>query len=328
MYRTLLVPLDGSPTSTHALTLAWSVARGSGAALRLVHVHTPTDIIYVRGMPVVDDQLRSLGRLHERAYLQQIADRLMAEAPVNVTWSNPDRDGSIAGALAREALNSNSSLIVLATHGRRGVERAVCGSVAEDLLRISPVPLLVLRCGEAQSAAEGLPRRPRILVPLDGSPLSEAIVSHATALGRPLDAEYTLLRVVRPVQRNGEPCPACAYDVSATDWDQSRAQAYLDHLARRLRNDGLRVTTEVRISAHPAEAILREAQVYQNHLIAMATHGRRGLARFLAGSVTDEVLHAAQLPLLVVRPRVRVDGMAGRRLRADNPIMSLALASL
>src|SRR5512138_2571716 len=82
MYRSILVPLDGSPLSEYALPMACDIARRSGALLRLVHVHvlyTPAPI-YVEGMPVIDEQMHSLGKAHERAYLEGIRDRLVGEA--------------------------------------------------------------------------------------------------------------------------------------------------------------------------------------------------------------------------------------------------------
>jgi len=317
MYRTMLVPLDGSPTGVHALTLAWNIARRSGAGLRLVHVHTPADIIYIRGMPVIDDQLRAQSRAHERAYLQEIADRLMAQAPIPVSWSNPDRGDSIAGTLAREAATHGDSLMVMTTHGRQGLEYAIYGSVAEELIYLSPVPVLALRCSETTTVTE-LPPEPRILVPLDGSRVAEAILEQALALGRPLGAHYTLLRVVSPVA-GGLLARYASYDVAATDADQNRAQAYLEHLARRLRADGLQVVTQVRLAEHPAEAILCDAKIYGCNLIAMATHARRGFSWLRSSSVATAVLRESPLPVLIYRPRVRVDAVEGHR----EPIVAL-----
>jgi nucleotide-binding universal stress UspA family protein len=87
MYHSILVPLDGSSLSEYALPAASDIARRSGAALRLVHVHmhvTP-DPIYVEGLPVIDERMQSLDTDHERVYLERIGERIIAEQDLRLT---------------------------------------------------------------------------------------------------------------------------------------------------------------------------------------------------------------------------------------------------
>jgi nucleotide-binding universal stress UspA family protein len=108
MYRSILVPLDGSTLSEYALPIACDIARRFGAALRLMHVHMPAtpDPIYVEGLPVIDGDIQSLDTDHERAYLERIRDRIIAEHDLRVTIairkpaSKAGRDTPIAAALA------------------------------------------------------------------------------------------------------------------------------------------------------------------------------------------------------------------------------------
>jgi nucleotide-binding universal stress UspA family protein len=118
MYRSILAPVDGSPLSEYALPTACDIARRSGATLRLAHVHrsaTP-DLIYVEGVPVIDERLQSLGQDHERAYLERVRDRISAEQGLRVTIalhdlaSDAGRDPSIADALAADAAATHTDL--------------------------------------------------------------------------------------------------------------------------------------------------------------------------------------------------------------------------
>lgn len=140
----------------------------------------------------------------------------------------------------------------------------------------------------------------RVLVPLDGSPLAEAVLPFAEKLAGPVDSELLLLRVVEPL------APAAALaaaGVPAPDelfLRQVEARRYLDEVARRLGDKGLRVRT---LLGHgpAASEIVAVAKAERADLIAMSTHGRGGLGRLLFGSVAEAVLRAAPVPVLMVR---------------------------
>jgi nucleotide-binding universal stress UspA family protein len=292
VYRALCVPLDGSPQSEQALPLALALAKASGAQLRLLHVHTPTDSIYVPGLPVIDGQLRSLGRLHEHTYLTRLAARIAAEAPLAVFVDNPDSSGSVAGTIMQSSSAHDCAMLVLTTHGRGGWERAWLGSVADTLVRLSPVPVLLVRGSDgAPPPAHGLPQR--VLVPLDGSPEAASILPHALALGR----------VVAPAKPASELLvPPDTDDAARVARECASARAYLDAVARQLRAEGLDVEIEVRVDGHVASAILAVAQATSADCIAMTTHARSGVSRLLLGSVADKVLRGATLPVLMLHP--------------------------
>jgi len=312
MYRSILVPLDGSASAEQALPLACEIARRAGATLRLVHVHVPytANPIYVEGVPVIDEQLRSLGRQHERIYLERIRERLAVETKGTITAALLDtpgpgaRDGTVAQVLAAHIAATSTDLVVMTTHGRGGLARFWLGSVADSLLRWSTAPILLLRPDDGTPD----PARPRtiqrILIPLDGSARSEAMVEHALTLGQLMQSEYTLLRVVAPFILG-----ASAPFTTPTDFDpdrtmrlQAEAQHDLDTVARRLQAAGATVRTRVLITEQVAAAILEDASQHGIDVIAMSTHGRSGLARLLIGSVADKVLRGAELPVLVYRP--------------------------
>lgn len=311
MYRAILVPLDGSPLSEEALPLAAEIARRSGATLHLalVSVRTMAAPIYVEGYPVIDEDLHSLGRLHDQAYLEQTRDRLRAEQefPVTTVVLDPlegdNFDQTVPGILASYVAANQIDLIVMTTHGRGGFTRLWLGSVTDALIRLSPAPILVLRSQErAPEARQPAPPR-RILIPLDGSARSEAILEPALALGRLLGAEYTLLRVVVPAVLS----PAAPF-TTPTDFnpertmrDREEAQRYLEQVAARLTDAGATVRTRVVVSDQVALTILEESQREGSDLIAMSTAGRSGIRRLLIGSVADKVLRRGEVPLLVHR---------------------------
>jgi nucleotide-binding universal stress UspA family protein len=203
-------------------------------------------------------------------------------------------------------------LVVMTTHGRGALGRIWLGSVADQLIRDMPMPMLLVR---PEDAAPNLGREAvlnHLLVPLDGSPFAEQILESAVALGSLMDADYTLTRVIKP------PCPG-GYDFHGSSFgleaqmlldqidraqEQLRKEAedYLHGVAERLRERSLRVHTRVEVEEHPAAAILKSATAPAIDLVALETHGRRGLSRLFLGSVADKVIRAASLPVLVHRP--------------------------
>ncbi len=134
----------------------------------------------------------------------------------------------------------------------------------------------------------------RILVPLDGSVLAEAILTQVTELARVHDAELVLLRV------------ALAHAFPGADPTEAQLQAvresekYLEVVEHELKEKGLRVSSVVRYG-HAADEILDHAAFAGIELIAMSTHGRTGVSRWVMGSVAEKVLRASTTPLLLVR---------------------------
>ena len=312
MYHSILVPLDGSPLSEQALPVACELACRSRATLRLVHVHVPVTAtpIHIDGMPVVDENLQSLGKAHAHAYLDRIRDRLGTQVfPIAVAvldTSDPDaHEPTVPATLAAHAATSGTDLIVMTTRGRGGLARLWLGSVAAALVLASPVPVLSLRPGEPVSPAEHSHVFRRILIPLDGSARAEAILEPALALGDLAGAEYTLLQVVEPFGLAGYAPHAHAIRLNAqvTQEGHAAAQHYLNDLAERLRAGGRKVHTRTRLAERPADAILAVAREEGSDVIALATHGRSGLTRLVVGSVADKVRRGAEMPVLLYRPQ-------------------------
>ncbi len=175
----------------------------------------------------------------------------------------------------------------MTSHGRTGLSRWVIGSVAERVLEGGPCPVLLLRDGQPKT---DVPQR--ILVTLDGSGLSEMALDPALALAKRLGASITLLRV---------------WPHGAADSLSDTSDPYLDDVMARYANWNVPLTAATveavgSGAANTALAILNYANNEAVDLIAMSTHGRSGLQRWVYGSVTEKVLRGTDGALLVVRP--------------------------
>jgi len=314
MYRTILVPLDGSPFGEHALPLAMSIARRTGATLQLLNVLTPVASMYAETPMFIDDNLEQ--RLRDRQveaqeqYLNQVIRRIEDAAPVK-TVKLVD-DGEIAPTIRSQAIRNKSDLIVMTTHGRGPLGRFLLGSVADELVRESPVPVLLIRPTDNVVDLTQEPSLKHIMIPLDGTELAEQMLPSAVALGRFLDADFTLVRVVHPLETTmpiGEVGPV-GFQVQTmlerldTLQEQlvTEASEYLERQAKPLREVGLKVVSRVDVAEQPAMAILHDAVPPVIDLVALETHGRRGLSRLFLGSVADKVIRGAHVPVLVHHP--------------------------
>jgi nucleotide-binding universal stress UspA family protein len=141
----------------------------------------------------------------------------------------------------------------------------------------------------------------KILVGLDGSPVAETILDPVRALAERLAAEVVLLHVIHVPQTAGESKPGVALDEIVAQ-ERARAETYLDAVARKIAAGGSSVRTATRVG-QPATEIVRYAEGEKIALVALATHGRSAMQRWLHGSVADAVLHTTTTPLLLLRPR-------------------------
>ena len=237
MFHSLLVPLDGSPFSEHALPFALGIANRAGASVQLLHVHVP--LVQLTGISAVDSGADEQVKEQEWAYLDQTASRWRSAAP-EVAMSSALLEG-LAPDVLREQMSGKTDVVVMATHGRGPLSRFWLGSVADSLVRTTSVPLLLLRPSEQPPAVALAPPFQHMMIPLDGSELAEQVLEPALQLGRLTGASYTLLRVVKPVvmfdPNLGWPSMTGTSDM-LTRRALDKAQAYVDELAGRLVDRG------------------------------------------------------------------------------------------
>ncbi|HEX7901858.1 MAG TPA: universal stress protein [Planctomycetota bacterium] len=277
----VLIPLDGSALS------AWALDRVSGLLARMGATAT---LLGVVEEPAADLAFRVDPRHAEvAAALGAQRDRLIGKG---VSAQAELRFGDPAEAILREIGEGGHRLVAMSTHGRTGLARVLFGSVAAKVLRGSAIPALLFRPMQAPdgtlSPAES--REPvdvrRVLVLLDGSPLSEEILAPAVDLARRLGAE---LRLFTAVDRE-----ALA----------RAAEERLDDWSGRISAGGVATSIDVRHGAAATEA-MEAAREWGADLVALTTHGRTGAARALVGSVAERILRDDTAgPLLVLRSRI------------------------
>jgi nucleotide-binding universal stress UspA family protein len=302
MYKTILVPLDGSAFGEHALPYALTIARHHDAALHMVHVHMLTallapDMLFEPG-DAVDEQRRS----EEQAYLDEVSRRV-AEVRINhVSTALIDGDSPVADMLHNYAVAHAVDMIIMTTHGRGGLSRFWLGSVADRLLRRETHPVLLVRPEDTPPNLRRTVSFRRVLIPLDGSLLAEQVIDVALQIADPALAEYHLLRAVDPMMLL-HTVPPYTYGVPQLDLEriENEARSYLGRVAERFQAWSLPVHTHLS-TAQPAPAILEYAEERECDLIALATHGYGVLARLVLGSVADKVIRSTDVPVLAYHP--------------------------
>lgn len=149
MYKRIIVPIDGSPTATRALVAALQLARDSGGRVRLIHV--VEELAFVDGYDMYGGQTGELLQVMREAgdKVLDAALEVAQSAGVEADKQLFDRFGERLGeVVANAAREWNADLIVLGTHGRRGIGRVLLGSGAEQIIRLAPTPVLVIRSGD------------------------------------------------------------------------------------------------------------------------------------------------------------------------------------
>jgi nucleotide-binding universal stress UspA family protein len=309
MVRSILVPLDGSAVSERALPLAVSLARRLNAAIQLVHVHAP-----LWGASPDSDPLDKAAHERERAYLDTTVNRLAAEAGVPLSCAL--LEGPTAETISRHVTQNEIDLVVLVSRSRCPLTRFWLGSVADALIRQISTPVLLVPPESTSLDFSDDAWPGHVLIPLDGSELSEQIVGPAIAVGEAANAQFTVLRVIQPMLPGYPPisgqCSGTALQQLQVlhSAEQSDAYACLNRIAERLHRRSLPVQSLVASHDSASIAILERASGLEVDLIAVATQGRGGLQRMLLGSVADKVIRGATTPVLVYRPVETLEDVA------------------
>lgn len=311
MFQHLLVPLDGSERAERALPIAARIAHATHGMIYLVRVVSPP-LDYSGGLspvPVINEEVIEGEMAEATAYLQQQASSPLLEG---ITTRTEAIFGQPTSSLLGVINTYGIDLLVLCSHGRTGLARWVLGSVARTLIHQSSIPTLVLRQNEASANLFQAHRDGpfRTLVPLDGSQFAEtALVPAANltfALAAPAQSVLHLSQIVKIF-----PTTVAEGFVSELNEEAlQRAGTYLSETEDRLRDKmqalGLSFTHSVELDSDVASALMNIAEYGKGeerdacHLMAISTHGRGGVGRWMMGSITERLLSATTLPLLVV----------------------------
>jgi nucleotide-binding universal stress UspA family protein len=302
MFERIMVPLDGSELAEVALPYAEELCGRLGSDVRLVYVSEPQD--------------KSAEHMH-KFYMEEVANTTRANAEKYVGTSGKNDvhvmskilSGNPAEEIVDYADRADIGLIVISTHGRSGVKRWALGSVADKVVRATGRPVILVRANGARPDVREKGTLREILVPLDGSQDAETVLPYVENLASRLKGKVTLLRVLAQGFMSSDAVGKYMYFAFPEAQMKSisaEAREYLGQVAERLQKKGIKTAIEVRLSndvksANDAMAIIDFAREANADLVAMSTHGRSGVSRWVLGSVAERVLGEGSTPLLLVR---------------------------
>jgi nucleotide-binding universal stress UspA family protein len=263
MLSSIVVPLDGSDLARTAIPVGEQLARALGATLSLL--------------------TSGWGSTVEELEASLAAEAARVDVPTSISVV-PDTFPATAIA---HAVAGTDDAVVMATHGRSGIGKALLGSVAEDLLKATERPVLLLGPSAAPlpDITGGV-----MVVSTDGSPTSAAILPKAARWAKALDLS---VRVVSVTKDDGTPLGSLDHDDLA-----ARMQAAADFL----RSEGLTVEVETLTGTDAARALVELVERLPASILAMSTHARTGWSRTALGSVAMKVVHDSPCPVLVQKP--------------------------
>ncbi len=287
MYHKILVPLDGSKLAEAVLPFSKIFAHTLKLPVVLIHVSDPETVA------------PSLQPNQAGEYLRAVATSLLGSLSVDCAV----KSGAAAEMILDSAAGDPATLITMATHGQSGGKRWLLGRVAQKVLQVSKSPLLIIR-PQAELTAGNEVELTSVIVPLDGSHLAEKIFSHVTYLAKNLGLQVVLVRTYA--------LPSASYflaaHVSPPDMAMLREKLrretsdYMQAKVERLTAAGVANITAVVAEGSGPEEIIELARKRSANMVAMSTHGRSGIGRWVLGSVTDRVVSDCGAPVLVVRP--------------------------
>ncbi len=292
-FKRVLVPLDGSGLAEAVLPAAYDVAKHCGATITLIHVLEHNAPETVHGQQHLYEMQQAEGYLQDVKARNQESD---VETELHV-HENPEHD--VARSIAEHAAELHVDLIALATHGSSGLRGFLFGSIAQQTLRRTSVPVLLVR-----PDSKGLGRHSyhSVLVPLDGTEQAKVALPVATMLATVADATLHLLRVVPTVSSIGGSSGAATFSPAATaallDIEGQQAGEALAGLRAEI-PFSLRVTQEIR-RGDVVDELHEGIEAEDADLVVMSTHGRAGVEGLWTGSVASRLIGRLSRPIILV----------------------------
>lgn len=303
MFHRILVPLDGSVLAESVLPHAIAFARAFDAQVTLLRVlEPPTD-----EMVAVDPFSWQMAKVEVRTYLDAIVQRLQE---IGLSADMLLLEGRAADAVVNYVHNDGIDLIVLSSHGASGLSAWNISSVAQKVIQRATCSVLLLRAYHPAPTASGttIPtpfgadmRYQRILLPLDGSPRAECVLSPAQRLSRYYNAECTLVHVVqKPAMPRRLPLTAeekmLVERIVTCNWE--KAKTYIAELQNRLEGD---IHTTILVDDDVAETLHGVVDQEQVDLVVLSAHGYSGKRRWPYGAITSSFIHHGTTALLFVQ---------------------------
>jgi nucleotide-binding universal stress UspA family protein len=285
-FQKILCPVDFFQPSTHAFNYALRIAANYGASVHALHVVAPV-IPAAYGAPFsVEDLTADLEKESRR-----LLEKLKTGARNNrVSITTEIKLGDIDLEIRRSVEEQKADLVAMGTHGRRGFERLVIGSVTERMIRHCPVPLITVGPGRKGTAP---PDIRRILVTTDFSAGTPDAMSYALSIAKESQAKVTLLHVVHDI----------AVDITSK-YREPLLRGIETELQKLVPEDALdEVKTRIEVGV-PYEFIPNFLRTEKFDLLVMNIHGKSLLDRALVGSTAERTVRAAAdiCPVLLIPP--------------------------
>ncbi len=296
--RRILYPTDFSATATQALKHALFLAEQFEAELHMLHaiiLHESDPRDPDRHFPEPSEILNQLFEIADSELAEIVRKN---EAKTFSLVEAKVRGYSAGEVILRYTDEHDIDLVVMGTHGRRGPARLFLGSVAEEVVRHAPCPVLTLREEKAPKAIEAVEK---ILVPVDFSPYSQEALSY----GKEVAALYGAgLQVLHTIEEPAYPyfyTPGGTYSpVEQLEALREKAEEALDKMLSE--TPGPEVPAERFVATgRPASEIARFAEERGSDMVVIATHGLTGLERLLVGSTAEQVVRLAHCPVFTVK---------------------------
>lgn len=287
------MPLDGSELAEAIIPYVGRFASTLGAELVLF---SALDADLDR-----DEEALKQATENARNYHQEVQTRYSVSALSEIKSGEPYK------VIVDAQIESKCDLVAMSTHGRTGIMRGVLGSVSDRVMRLTDVPVLLFSPPGA-SQASARPTSPDVktlIVPLDGSPLSEEVVPYVEQLATNLSANIILLQSVSVRIADDIFGGGYAVDPSLIEGELiKQAESYLTSVTNKLSGKGIEVQWRVLLDT-ALTAIVDVAQNTPNSLVTMCTRGQSGVTRLIVGSVTASVVRECGNPILVVPSKAK-----------------------
>jgi nucleotide-binding universal stress UspA family protein len=296
--RRILVPTDGSDSSEAAITLAIRLARKHDAEILLCNSVDYVAIASETSMAFAVDLADTFESLDEAAkeILDAAAARVKAAGVEHTAYK---LDGRPSVAIGSYAVEREVDAIVMGTRGLGGLPHLLLGSTAEGVLRTAAMPVFVVHAGPRK--IDSMNGFGTILVAVDDSDPGDAAGAFAAQLAATDGSRLILLNVIDSDALHEQAARYGNY-VSAVHEEWKReADRLLGAVSKEAKETGARSAEALVVFGDPAEQILARAKARTAGLIAIGTHGRRGLRRLTMGSVAEAVVRKSDLPVVVVR---------------------------
>lgn len=296
-FKKILYPTDFSQCANQAFSYALNLAQKFQSELHMLNAiilhdnnpHDPAslfpDIVPIHNTLIERGQekmseIKESGNVAD-INVKKIIERGMAPAPVILEY-------------ARE---NDIDLIVMGTHGHRGIGHFFLGSVAEEVVRFAKCSVLTIKEKMDPHASEPLNN---ILVPTDFSEYSQHALTYAKEIASSYDAQLQILHVIEQsahasVYEYGE---RSIYNIRANI--QGKTTEAMERMLKETKGPKVKIATHI-VEGHAANDIVKFASTNNIDLIVIATHGLTGLEHFLLGSITEKVVRLATCPVLTVK---------------------------